>query len=107
MRESQLEATELQRCDYDARIELTRAAFGVLSFESERGVLPPSLEALAPTYLESPPLDPFSGSVLHFDRARRLIYSVGSDGLDESGRELPASDVARELRIVIPELARD
>jgi len=80
------ERAEQSRCLHDTRIEMLRAALAVRAFEQARGLLPPSLEALSPGFLESAPIDSFSGAALRFDRAQRVIYSVGSDGLDEGGR---------------------
>ena len=97
----------IQRCRYDARVELTRAALGVLSFERERGALPPSLDALVPAFLDSAPVDPFSGAGLRFDRAHRVLYSVGSDAIDEGGREVDGQDEDREPRLALPAIAAD
>lgn len=99
------ERVEIARCHYDARLELTRAALGVLSFERARGATPPALSALVPIHLDSLAADPFSTGALRLDRKRRVIYSVGSDGLDEGGREVPASEAAREPRLALPVLA--
>jgi hypothetical protein len=98
--------SEISRCDYDARIELARAAIAVASFERERGVLPPSLDALAPAYLATVPTDPFSGGGLRFDRAQRIVYSIGSDGIDEGGRDYAAGDEVREPRVVLTGIPR-
>jgi hypothetical protein len=80
------ERADQSRCLHDTRIELLRAALAVRAFEQARGLLPPSLEALSPGSLEPAPIDGFSGAALRFDRAQRVIYSVGSDGLDGGGR---------------------
>ncbi|HEY8120699.1 MAG TPA: hypothetical protein VII78_05230 [Myxococcota bacterium] len=96
---------ETSRCAQIARIELMRAGVAVRAFEADRGVLPPSLEALVPAYQDAAPVDPFSGGVLRFDRAQRVIYSVGSDGVDDGGRERPDAEQPREPRFVVPAVA--
>jgi len=54
------------------------------------GSYPPSLEALVPRYLPAVPLDPMTGTPLRFrpapaDTGRPIVYSVGSDGVDDGG----------------------
>ncbi len=47
--------------------------------------LPPTLDALAPDFLGSTPLDPFSGKPFGYDAARGVLWSVGADGVDTGG----------------------
>jgi len=93
------------RCAYDTRVELTRAAIGLHAFERERGVLPPSLEALVPSYLDPAPIDAFSGEGLRFRRADRVIYSIGSDGADGGGVEIAGDTDDREPSLALPPLS--
>ena len=80
------ERADQSRCLHDTRIEMLRAALAVRAFEQARGLLPPSLGALSPGFLEPAPIDSFSGATLRFDRTQRVIYSLGTNGLDEGGR---------------------
>ncbi|MEA2733633.1 MAG: hypothetical protein QOE14_84 [Humisphaera sp.] len=58
------------------------------------GKLPAKLDDLAPNYLPSVPLDPFAAPPQPLkcinDPDKPIIYSVGEDGLDDGGSEMPA-----------------
>ncbi|PWU20139.1 MAG: hypothetical protein C5B50_04790 [Verrucomicrobia bacterium] len=75
-----------------ARIELTVVALGVERFRHERGHLPDHLAELTPHFLDAVPRDPFDGAPLRYKRMVKgyIIYSIGSDGHDDGGREPPA-----------------
>ncbi|HEU4431668.1 MAG TPA: hypothetical protein VFT98_23120, partial [Myxococcota bacterium] len=92
------------RCEYDTHVEMTRAALAVRAFERDRGGAPPSLAALVPAYLDSAPIDGFSGATLRFDRPRRVVYSIGSDQIDDGGRAIEGDTEAREPRFELPPL---
>jgi hypothetical protein len=48
---------------------------------------PDSLNQLCPQFLSAVPLDPFDGAPLRYRRVEDgvVIYSVGNDGIDDSG----------------------
>ena len=83
--------------DVPARQQLarTRHALIVQLFAMRRFVLvekglPAQLSDLSPRYLREVPRDPFTGEPLHYDAARGLIFSVGSDLQAQGGRpDLP------------------
>ncbi len=67
---------------------LTKVALAIECFRRENGErLPIRLTALVPEYLDSVPLDPFSGESLHYIRQRNgfAVYSVGKDRRDDGG----------------------
>ncbi len=86
------------RCVFDTRIDMLRAALAALAFERDRGALPPSLEALVPTYLPTPPRDAFAEAPLRLDRATRTILSASS----EPAAPTDASERARGLALPAP-----
>jgi hypothetical protein len=51
------------------------------------GALPSALDALVPQYVDSLPVDPFSGAALHYvhDPEHYAIYSIGPDRSDSGG----------------------
>jgi hypothetical protein len=57
-----------------------------------KGHLPENLNELMPQFLPAVPIDPFDGQPLRCHRLAKgyVIYSVGSDGHDDGGREKPA-----------------
>ncbi len=77
---------------FQARVEheATRAILALRIHQLQRGALPVRLEELVELkLLPAPPPDGFSGGSLHYDRARKRLWSVGADGEDDGG-ESPA-----------------
>jgi hypothetical protein len=68
------------------------AAIAVERFRLAHGRLPENLNELVPQFLSAVPSDPFEGAPLRYHRLAKgyVIYSVGSDGHDDGGREKPA-----------------
>jgi hypothetical protein len=79
-----------------ARLRTALVAVAVERYRLARdGRMPDSLSELAPHYLNAVPIDPFDGQPL---RLRRLdggyvIYSIGADGEDDAGKEMPPRGV--------------
>jgi hypothetical protein len=71
------------RCAADLEHAAARLRLAARAYELEKGRPPPSLEALVPGYLDAVPADPFDGKPLRYDPARRLVWSVGKDLVDE------------------------
>jgi hypothetical protein len=74
-------------------------------FRLHEGRLPSKIDELVPNYLEKVPLDPYaSGLQLKYrvDSAEYLVYSVGSNGVDDGGVSEPAgrpADIVVRVRI--------
>ena len=62
-------------------------AIAMTRYRLGHGNFPASLDLLVPTYLDKPPLDPFDGKPLRLvpKNDEWIIYSIGSDGNDDSG----------------------
>lgn len=83
-----------------------RAAFAAVAVERYRldrnGRIPDSLSELTPQFLDVVPIDPFDGQPLRLRRLNRgyVIYSIGEDGQDDSGKEKPprGTVLAKEQR---------
>ena len=78
-------ATELQ-----ARLRCAQAALALECYrQTNNRVLPASLAQLAPAIMTSVPADPIDGAPLRYRKRTAapgyLIYSVGTDGLDNGG----------------------
>lgn len=78
-----------------ARHAVTLTLFAVRRFVMHESRLPTRLEELLPNYLAKLPLDPFSGEPVHYNAARGLLYSVGTNLRDEGGKPQnpPLSDL--------------
>jgi hypothetical protein len=70
-----------------AYLRCTIAALAVERYRQEKTAWPGTLAQLCPTYLAAVPLDPFDGKPLRYRRLDDgvVIYSVGSDGVDNDG----------------------
>jgi hypothetical protein len=69
--------------------QLMLARLALHAFRKERGVYPPTLDALVPTYLLQTPRDAFADNhPLRYRRegSRYKLWSVGPDGRDDSAR---------------------
>jgi len=55
-------------------------------YERDHGTLPRDVKDLVPDYLTALPIDPFTVSEpLRWDAARRILYSIGRNGIDDGG----------------------
>ena len=75
-------------------LDLAGAALAVERYRLATGSLPVALAALAPQYLKEVPLDPFDGRPIRYTRQTPgyVLYSVGTDGQDNAGREQTEED---------------
>lgn len=72
---------------YHASIRCTIIALAAERYRRERGAWPDTLEKLCPKYRTAVPLDPFDGQPLRYHRVEDgvVVYSVGSDEVDDEG----------------------
>jgi hypothetical protein len=71
-----------------AQLRCTIVALAVERYRRQHGRWPETLPELAPAYLEKVPADLFGGRPLRYGRGkgRVVVYSVGPDGVDNSGQ---------------------
>jgi hypothetical protein len=69
----------------DFQIDAMRLRIAALEYKRDKKQLPPSLNALAPDYIDAVPADPFDGQPIRYDVKRGLIYSVGRNLKDDGG----------------------
>jgi hypothetical protein len=67
-------------------------AFRAFSLAEQRA--PVTLEELVPRYLPAVPRDPFDGAPLRYDPERRLVYSIGTNRIDDGGHARPVRGAA-------------
>ncbi|MHB8652150.1 MAG: hypothetical protein ACYC8S_03375 [Minisyncoccota bacterium] len=72
-------------CQENTLIATTRTIIGIKAFKNDTGSYPQTLEQLVPNYLPSVPIDPFDGKPLRYSPEKKIIYSVGKDGVDSGG----------------------
>ncbi|HEX8834525.1 MAG TPA: hypothetical protein VF719_10010 [Abditibacteriaceae bacterium] len=79
----------------EAFSQITLARLGLHAYRKDKGVYPPTLDALVPAYLTKAPFDPFTeNQTLRYARQGRRykLWSVGPDARDDGGR--PVMDAA-------------
>jgi len=88
------------RARTDAQLRLLLADAALRRYILERGTPPTSLEILVPEYLDAVPDDPFSEGPLAYRATDDgyLLYSVGSDGVDDGGLRVPLRDATRGMK---------
>jgi hypothetical protein len=69
----------------ECTLSATRLIFACHAYRQIHGRLPAALSDLAPDHLPDIPNDPFDGQPLRYDAQRGIIYSVGSDLVDQGG----------------------
>ncbi len=79
----------------DQRAAAIRLALRLYELDHDR--LPPTLEDLTPQYLPKPIADPMraDGATFRYDPARRLLYSVGDNRIDDGATILPPNTSSR------------
>jgi len=65
----------------------TRIAAAIRLHIEREGRTPRTLADLATSELTEIPLDPFSGEAFHYDAERGILFSVGSDFVEQGGSE--------------------
>lgn len=74
-----------KRCQEDVDLQTTRLLLAMRSYQLKHARLPASLDALAPEFISSVPLDAFNGESLLYSPEPRVIYSVGENLRDDGG----------------------
>ena len=78
--------SEARICRTDLYLSAVQTLTAIKAYTLDNRALPESLEDLVHTYLPSLPEDPF-GETLLYSKDKKIIYSVGSDGVDSGGSE--------------------
>jgi hypothetical protein len=55
-------------------------------YEQKHGRLPETLGELVPEFLPAVPNDPYDDQPFRYSKARKLVWSVGQDGIDDGGK---------------------
>lgn len=87
-----LRKTPTRFATIEARRRSALVALALVRYRMENeNRLPVQLDELAPKYLAQVPTDPFDGRALRFRSLEKgfVVYSVGADRADNSGRERP------------------
>lgn len=75
----------IKACNESLAVSATQTTLAVSAYRHDNQKLPDALEALVPNYLPSVPIDPYNNKALVYEPAKKSVYSVGSNRIDESG----------------------
>ncbi len=85
----------------EAAKQIVMTAIALRRYELKNGKYPPGLESLVPEFLAKVPLDPVDGHPLRYrpnSDGKFLLYSVGTNGVDDGGNPSP-KDIAHDSSI--------
>ena len=74
-----------RRCHVAVSGAVTQAMLGLKAYKTRHGRLSQTLDDLVPEYLKAVPIDAFDGKPIRYDPTKRILYSVGKDGVDGGG----------------------
>jgi hypothetical protein len=77
----------ISKCGEDFHVAATQAMLALRAYRVAQGVYPASLQELVPNYIPQIPLDPFDGQPIRYSATKKILYSVGKDGVDSGGSE--------------------
>lgn len=66
-------------------IEEVQILLALKAYKQDTGHMPDSLQDLVPEYLDELPIDPYDGKIVRYSPEKKIIYSVGSDLVDDGG----------------------
>ena len=69
----------------EIQLSATCLLLALRACKDEHGRPAETLQALVPAYLDAVPSDPFDGKPMRYDVQKRILYSVGKDGVDTGG----------------------
>lgn len=82
---SDLHSTIAHKAYHNTCVALAQTACAFKMYHNDHADLPPTLAALVPNYLDSPPGDDFNGETLRYNTEEGIVYSVGADLRDAGG----------------------
>ncbi len=74
-----------KKCETNMLLAATQIALAIKAYTEYTGLMPQDLNDLAPEYLQAIPVDPFSQNNFGYDPDKKIIYSVGKDGIEDGG----------------------
>ncbi len=82
-----------------SRIRLAQTALAIERYRAQHNRPPENLMDLTPAFLSILPIDSFTGEPLRYRRMDNgfVIYSVGRDGFDNGGLEMPLNAKSNDI----------
>jgi hypothetical protein len=88
----------------ETRGDLEQIGFALAAYRADHGSYPDRLDALVPNYISRVPNERYSEKPLVFKRQGTgfLVYSVGSNGVDDGGKTFDSNPRGDDITIQIP-----
>lgn len=79
------------KADHDAAVAVAQIGLALKLFKQKNGAYPDALDKLAPEFLDTIPVDPFTGKALIYRKgdAGFILYSLGKNQQDDNGIPKP------------------
>jgi hypothetical protein len=74
-----------KRCNESLAVSATQLVLAGRAYTFKHGTPPGRLIDLVPDYLPEVPMDPYTGTPMHYDSEKRLAYSFGANRVDQGG----------------------
>jgi len=87
-----LEMQLVGKCRENVQVHATRLLIAIRCYKMETGELPQYLDDLVPTYIKEIPIDDFDGRPMRYSREKKIVYSIGTNLIDDGGTGLPYDD---------------
>jgi hypothetical protein len=85
------------KCKLECDVAATSLIIAMQLYKRYKKTYPEQLRDLVPEYIDAIPSDPFDATPFKYDSKKRIIYSVGKDGVD-SGGSLPSKNAGNSKR---------
>ncbi len=86
----------VRKTEHDAAIAVARVGLGLKLFKQKNGAYSDTLDKLTPEFLDTIPVDPFTGKALIYRKAEAgfILYSLGPNQQDDNGTPKPTDKKA-------------
>jgi len=82
-----LNSSVYKKCNEEFQISADQLLLAIKAYKFDSGNYPASLDALLPHYITTIPIDPFGGEQIKYLVSKKILYSIGKDGIDSKGGE--------------------
>jgi hypothetical protein len=73
------------KCRNDVCVGALRLLLATKAYQLDHGDLPEALADLIPDYMDAVPVDAYDGKPMCYSKEKKIVFSVGTDGIDSGG----------------------
>lgn len=75
----------VKSCNESVAVSATQITLAIGAYQKDNQKIPNSLDELVPKYLTAVPIDPYSGQAPIYVPEKKVVYSIGSNRVNEGG----------------------